>query len=155
MVHRRDSPGGFRQGEERTPPPYRRFFVELSPPGCVVHSEDGYNAMYCTNCGNSLMDSDKYCSQCGKANAPGPGGAPYSPPGRTAPFARAMATHKIAGVCSGLARYFDINETLMRLIFVLGIFVHGVTLWSYIILWVVMSRDDRPPFTSQSVPRAA
>lgn len=112
--------------------------------------------MFCTNCGNSLMDSDKYCAQCGKANAPGPGGAAYTPPppGPRAPFARAMGSHKIAGVCAGLARHLDLDVTLVRLVFVIGILVHGITVLPYIVLWAVMSRDDRPPFTG-AVPRAA
>jgi phage shock protein C len=112
--------------------------------------------MFCTNCGNSLMESDKFCAQCGKANAPGPGGAPYQ---QYAPYARpvferAMATHKIAGVCGGLARYFDLDVTLVRAIFVLGIFVHGITLLPYLVLWAVMQRDDCRPITT-SAPRAA
>jgi phage shock protein PspC (stress-responsive transcriptional regulator) len=101
--------------------------------------------MYCTNCGKNLVDADKFCSQCGRGVVGG--GRP--------PFARAMANHKIAGVCSGLARHFELDPMVVRLFFVIGIFLHGISIPAYIILWAVMSRDDRPPYPSASTPYAA
>lgn len=48
----------------------------------------------------------------------------------------------IAGVCAGLARYFDMDPTLIRVIFVLlGLFAAGGVLL-YLILWVIMPLDD-------------
>lgn len=45
---------------------------------------------------------------------------------------------KIAGVCSGLAEYFNIDVTLMRIIFVVALFGYGATLLAYIVLWIAM-----------------
>ncbi len=42
-----------------------------------------------------------------------------------------------AGVCTGLADYFDIDVTLMRVIFVLLFIGGGSGLLIYIILWIV------------------
>jgi len=42
-----------------------------------------------------------------------------------------------AGVCSGLADYFDIDVTLVRVIFVLLVLGGGSGLLIYIILWIV------------------
>jgi phage shock protein PspC (stress-responsive transcriptional regulator) len=45
---------------------------------------------------------------------------------------------KIAGVCSGLAAYFGIDVTLIRIIFLVALIGYGSTLVIYIILWIVM-----------------
>lgn len=44
----------------------------------------------------------------------------------------------IAGVCAGLADYFSIDPTIVRLLFVLFFFSGGGGLLLYIILWIVM-----------------
>lgn len=44
----------------------------------------------------------------------------------------------IAGVCAGLANYFNIDPTIVRLIFALFFFSGGGGLFLYIILWIVM-----------------
>jgi len=44
----------------------------------------------------------------------------------------------IAGVASGLARYFEIDPVIVRLIFVVSIFFNGLGLLAYIILWLVV-----------------
>lgn len=42
---------------------------------------------------------------------------------------------KIAGVCSGLARYFDLDPLLVRVAFVAALVFSGVSLVAYILLW--------------------
>jgi phage shock protein PspC (stress-responsive transcriptional regulator) len=45
----------------------------------------------------------------------------------------------IAGVCAGIADYFDIDPTIVRLLFVLGFFVTGSGLfWAYVIMMIVV-----------------
>jgi phage shock protein PspC (stress-responsive transcriptional regulator) len=44
----------------------------------------------------------------------------------------------IGGVCSGLAAYFDIDTVWIRLAMFLLIFFGGLSIWIYIILWIVM-----------------
>lgn len=44
----------------------------------------------------------------------------------------------IGGVCSGIAAYFDIDIVWIRLAMFLLIFFGGVSLWVYIILWIVI-----------------
>ena len=47
--------------------------------------------------------------------------------------------HKvIGGVCAGLANYFDIDATLLRLLLAFLILFAGTGFWLYIILWIVM-----------------
>ena len=46
----------------------------------------------------------------------------------------------IAGVCAGLADYFSIDITIVRLLFVLTLIYHGGGTLAYIVLWIVMPR---------------
>ncbi len=48
------------------------------------------------------------------------------------------------GVCSGLAQYFDIDVTIVRLLFAFTFFVMGVGFGTYIILWIVLPRKGYP-----------
>ncbi len=56
-------------------------------------------------------------------------------------FARSRLDKKIAGVCGGLAQYFDIDATLVRVVFVLLALFSGGGLILYIILWLVMPQS--------------
>lgn len=47
--------------------------------------------------------------------------------------------HKvIGGVCAGLARYFDIDAPLLRVLFAFMFLFASAGFWLYVILWVVM-----------------
>lgn len=45
---------------------------------------------------------------------------------------------KLFGVCSGLANYFDLDPTVMRVIFLLAFFAFGTGLVLYLVLALVM-----------------
>lgn len=51
---------------------------------------------------------------------------------------RSTSDRMVAGVAAGLAEYFDVDPTLMRLLFVLFTLLGGPGLIVYIILWIVM-----------------
>lgn len=57
----------------------------------------------------------------------------------------------IAGVCSGLAEYFDIDPVLSRIVFVLLALFGGGGVLVYVILWIILPKK---PFGSFS-PGAA
>lgn len=47
--------------------------------------------------------------------------------------------HKvIGGVCSGLANYFGIDVTLIRVLFAVALLAYSSGFWIYVILWIVM-----------------
>lgn len=48
---------------------------------------------------------------------------------------------KIAGVCAGLANYFDIDPTIVRILFVIIFFAGGASLLAYLIMWIAMSEE--------------
>ena len=52
---------------------------------------------------------------------------------------RSVEDRMIAGVCAGVADYFDIDPTLVRLLFVLAFFATGSGLfWAYVIMMLVV-----------------
>ena len=55
--------------------------------------------------------------------------------------------HLISGVCAGIANYFDIKATWVRLFFALSFFFAGTGAMVYIILWIIvpkaLTRADR------------
>lgn len=44
----------------------------------------------------------------------------------------------IGGVCSGLANYFNIDASLLRVLFACMFFFASMGFWLYLILWVMM-----------------
>jgi phage shock protein PspC (stress-responsive transcriptional regulator) len=48
---------------------------------------------------------------------------------------------KIDGVCAGIAKYFDIDPTLVRLLWVLGTLFVGAGILAYIIAAIIMPRE--------------
>ena len=48
---------------------------------------------------------------------------------------------KLFGVCSGLANYFDIDPTLMRILFLAAFLFFGTGLLLYVILFIVMPEN--------------
>ena len=55
---------------------------------------------------------------------------------------RSRDERMIAGICGGLGKYFDIDPTLMRLIFVFGALVTGSGLfWVYLIMMILVPEE--------------
>ena len=44
---------------------------------------------------------------------------------------------KIAGVCAGVAHYFDMDPTIVRVIWSVLAFGYGAGIVAYIILWII------------------
>ncbi len=55
---------------------------------------------------------------------------------------RSKSDRMIWGVCGGLARYFDVDPTLIRIIAVLSIFISGAGIIAYIILAIVVPSES-------------
>src|SRR4030081_3162415 len=107
--------------------------------------------MFCTQCGVELEPQDRYCCQCGKATG---AGSPR-PPRHTA-RRLTLSTHdkKIAGVCAGFAHYFDVDVTLMRIIWLVVVFVPpGIVLTAPLLAGLVMPKDE-PCAVTPSEPSA-
>ncbi|MBN1669101.1 MAG: PspC domain-containing protein [Anaerolineales bacterium] len=65
---------------------------------------------------------------------------------------RSRSERMFAGVCGGLAEYFDIDPTVVRLIFVFGtIFTGSGLFWAYLVMMLVVPEE---PQASQAVVEA-
>ncbi len=51
---------------------------------------------------------------------------------------RSKEGRKIAGVCAGLGEYFDIDPTIIRLIWLAMLFAIGSGVLAYIIAWIIV-----------------
>ena len=63
---------------------------------------------------------------------------------------RSRVNRRIAGVCGGIGEYFDIDPTLVRVIFVLVTFLGLAGIIVYVVLWIVMPEapvGSEPPQT--------
>jgi len=63
------------------------------------------------------------------------------PNGNTKRLYRSEDDRMIAGVCAGLADYVDIDPTIVRLLFVLGLFAGGATFWAYLVMMMVVPEE--------------
>lgn len=55
---------------------------------------------------------------------------------------RSRSDRSIAGICGGLGAFFGIDPTLVRIVTLLLIFLGGLSVWVYVILWIVI--PDEP-----------
>lgn len=62
-------------------------------------------------------------------------GQQYKDPVRK--FYRDAEGKRIAGVCSGLALYLNIDVTLVRIIFLVALICGSAGFWIYLVLWIV------------------
>ena len=64
---------------------------------------------------------------------------------------RSSTDKQVGGVCGGLARYFGIDSTIVRLVFVLAV-LSGLSPLIYVILWVVMPEQKATYTTQPALP---
>ena len=54
---------------------------------------------------------------------------------------RSSSDKMIAGVCGGLGKYFGLDSTILRLVFVLLLIFAGTGLLAYLIMWLVIPQE--------------
>jgi phage shock protein C len=87
--------------------------------------------MYCNYCGKMIPDDANLCGYCGKRMA-----------GVIARkrLVRPRQGRKIAGVCLGFAEYFDLDVTLVRIVWLVSA-LSGLTPAFYFAAWIVMPEE--------------
>ena len=59
---------------------------------------------------------------------------------------RSRTDRSIAGICGGLADFFHVDATVMRLLMLFLIIFGGLSIWAYIILWIIIPEQPAPKF---------
>ena len=54
---------------------------------------------------------------------------------------RSKSNRIIGGVCGGLAEYLNIDATALRVITALLTFVVGMSLWVYLLAWLIIPEE--------------
>lgn len=88
--------------------------------------------MYCNYCGKVIPDDAQLCAYCGKRV------------GAVAARKRLMRPRTgrtLAGVCMGVAEFFDIDVTVVRLVWLLTAIFTGTGFIAYLIGWIVMPSE--------------
>lgn len=67
---------------------------------------------------------------------------------------RSLRDKQIAGVCGGIAEYFNVDPILVRVVFVILALVGGGGILAYLILWVVVPLNPEPWFQNMENPGA-
>jgi phage shock protein PspC (stress-responsive transcriptional regulator) len=91
--------------------------------------------MICPSCQKEIADNSRFCYLCGtRLIAPAPAPVPGVGPHR---LYRSVRDRKIGGVCGGLGEYFEIDPTIIRVLFALSI-ITGFGLVAYLVAWLVI-----------------
>jgi len=91
--------------------------------------------MYCNYCGKAIQDDANVCAYCGTRVG--------SVLARKR-LIRPRANRKVAGVCAGFAEYFDLDVTLVRLVWLISVFLGAcLGLIAYVIAWIVIPDEPR------------
>jgi phage shock protein C len=110
--------------------------------------------MTCHRCSRDLDEGSVYCRFCGASV----GARPASSTGRR--LTRIPGEGRLAGVCAGLAAYFDADVTLVRLTFIVlsvvpGVFLGGIV--AYIAAWILIpavEAGSQPAFSGRRLVRS-
>ena len=64
---------------------------------------------------------------------------------------RSTTDRRIAGVCGGLADYFGMDATLVRVLYFVALVIPGgIGILPYIVLWIILPEGDQPTVPGSS-----
>lgn len=66
---------------------------------------------------------------------------------------RSRTNRSIAGICGGLAEFFQVDVTLLRLITLFLILFGGLSIWVYILLWIIIPEQPARKFNINNKKR--
>lgn len=85
---------------------------------------------------------EDFASQMDGASQMGGASRNYAPRGQRRLLRRPRMDRWLAGVCSGLADYLGIDVTLVRVLTICLVIFGGMSLWVYIILWLLIPESE-------------
>jgi phage shock protein PspC (stress-responsive transcriptional regulator) len=68
---------------------------------------------------------------------------------------RSSTDKKLGGVCAGVAQYFDMDVTLVRVLWLLVVLCGGTGILLYVVLWIVLPLAPPPVLVAPQAPVAA
>ncbi len=90
--------------------------------------------MYCNACGKAIAEDARFCTYCGTSvgNVPAP-----------KKLMRSRADRKVAGVCSGMGAYLDLDVTLVRLVWAFVTLMAGIFpgVIVYVLAWIIIPEE--------------
>lgn len=111
--------------------------------------------MNCPHCQRDIADYSNFCYFCGSRQYSAPGGAPTA----AKRLMRSSVDRKIGGVCGGVAEYFEVDSTIVRLVWVLLVLMPVPVVpavLTYLIAWIVVPMAPLPatPVASVGAPHS-
>ena len=103
--------------------------------------------MFCPQCGKEHKERINFCCNCGTAM--------FTPATVDKKLTRSRQDEKIAGVCAGFAEYFELDPTLVRVVWLMTAFFVGRGFIAYLIAWIVMPYGPVPQPAAAAVPSTA
>jgi len=95
--------------------------------------------MICANCQREIAEYSNFCYYCGSRQK----AAARQSSAVARRLMRSATDCKIAGVCGGFAEYFEVDSTVVRLVWVLLVLLPVPVvpaLLGYIVAWIIMPR---------------
>src|SRR5258708_1115383 len=94
--------------------------------------------MTCPNCHKEIAVGSKFCYNCGakQPETPAPGLSPAT--GGKKKLIPSTPAKKIAGLSPALPHYFDMDPTVIRVLWLVAVLCAGTGILAYIILWIVL-----------------
>jgi len=91
--------------------------------------------MYCNACGKTIAEDGRYCSYCGNV---------VGIPPTAKRLLRSRSDRKIAGVCSGLAQYLDLDTSLVRILWFFITLACGIFpgIIAYVLGWIIIPEES-------------
>jgi phage shock protein C len=108
--------------------------------------------MVCNSCQRNIADGSRFCYNCGARQVVAeetPDMASVT--GGPKRLMRSSTDKKLGGVCAGLAQYFDMDTTLVRVLWLLVVLFGGTGILLYVILWIALPLAPLPVYV-QSPP---
>lgn len=105
--------------------------------------------MICHTCQREIAEYSNFCYYCGSRQSAAP---PPSSSRAGKRLMRSVTDVKIAGVCGGIAEYWNVDPTVVRLVWVLFVIMPVPVvpaILGYLVAWIVMPKGPVP------VPAAA
>jgi phage shock protein C len=99
--------------------------------------------MICPNCQRDIAGYSNFCYFCGARQAQAQVAAAPAVQKR---LVRSATDSRLAGVCGGLGEYFDVDPTLIRLVWALLTIFSGLVFGvvAYLLCWIVMPVGPLP-----------